>query len=113
VIVRSVLALAVIALLVPHAPNLGLGAPQSLPPIEAAPAAQACRTLGGSDASCAAIAADAAPQVRIADLQLLVLARLRAVRADIENSGEAQPTMGGERGRAGSSSASPQSFAGN
>jgi hypothetical protein len=111
VIVRAILALAVIAVLVPHEPDLGLGKPDAVP-VGSAAAAEACHTLGGSDAACAALAVDAAPGARFSGLQAMVFARLRAARADIENSREANRLVGDERGRA-ADAASPRSFSDN
>ncbi|MEJ0042171.1 MAG: hypothetical protein WDM81_08100, partial [Rhizomicrobium sp.] len=78
--VRATLALAVIAVLLPHEPTSRISA-------SAVPAScrirtasyRACRALGGSESDCQA-AAD--PQT--GDLQSLVFDKLRAVKADLE-----------------------------
>ncbi len=74
---RATLALAVIAVLLPHEPDLGLGRPGVVPDPNGV--VQACCALGGSESDCQA-AAD--PQT--GDLQSLVFDKLRAVKADLE-----------------------------
>ncbi|MEJ0027140.1 MAG: hypothetical protein WDN01_14015 [Rhizomicrobium sp.] len=83
---RATLALAVIAVLLPHEPDLGFGHPGAVPGLDQSGAVQACRALGGSESDCRSTMAQAAVGSGAGDLQSLVFDKLRTVKADLESS---------------------------
>ena len=107
--IRATLAVAVIAMLLPHEPNLGLGRPATLTAIDSNSAVEACLTLGGSETSCSAVASAAAQ----GDLQAFVFDKLRAVKAELAANNRtpalAENLVGGERGDADQGLALPPS----
>ncbi|MEI9993357.1 MAG: hypothetical protein WDM91_02085 [Rhizomicrobium sp.] len=103
---RAALALAIIAVLVPHEPDLGFGRP-GLPQAANADAVEdACRALTVAQGACtAAVAAAAGHRLgSLDDIQALVLRKIDDVKADIRSNGGAhmQGLVGGERGLAAS-----------
>ncbi|MEI9991959.1 MAG: hypothetical protein WDM86_18210 [Rhizomicrobium sp.] len=94
---RAALALAVIAVLLPHAPDLGLGRASVMPALDPNGLVQACRKMGGSETDCQAATGSG-------DLQALVFDKLRAVKADLQASRAssivARNSVGDERGDA-------------
>lgn len=98
--VRATFAVAVIAVLLPHA--FDPGRPASLTAPDAGSALQACVTLGGSETACRATL----PAVPEGELQGFVFDRLRAIKAELAANGRAsvlaENSVGDERGDAAS-----------